>query len=191
VEKSYVFAGANGRESLAQLFAGHSQLIVYHFMFAPEWQAGCKACSFWADSFNGSDVHLARRDVSFVAISRAPLYKLLAYRKRMGWQFKWVSSGNSDFNYDYGVSFHREDIESGRTNWNYRPQSPENSDVTGISVFFKNAHGRLFHSYSCFQRGIDMMNAAYQYLDLTPKGRDELSDRPTMDWVRRRDEYAG
>ena len=192
VEKSYVFDGPTGKETLGDLLAGKSQLIVYHFMFAPDWQAGCKSCSFWADNFNGIDIHLRQRDISFVAISRAPLAKLEAYRKRMGWSFKWVSSGETDFNFDFGVSFRAEEMARGAAYWNYRMQKPFDTDTVGISVFYRDRDKEIFHTYSCYQRGVDMMNAAYHYMDLTPKGRDEAgqgSSNPQA-WVRRHDEYG-
>ena len=187
VEKDYVFDGPNGKESLSQLFAGKSQLIVYHFMFAPDWEAGCKSCSFWADNFNGIDVHLKHRDISFVAISRAPLAKLEAYRKRLGWSFKWLSSAGSSFNFDYGASFTPEEMASGKAFFNYKIQKPPVSDMVGISVFVKDDDGKIYHTYSTYERGVDMMNGAYHYIDLTPKGRNETD---TQSWVRRHDEYA-
>ena len=186
VEKDYVFDGPNGKESLGQLFAGKSQLIVYHFMFAPDWDAGCKSCSFWADNFNGIDVHLKHRDIAFVAISRAPLAKLDAYRKRMGWGFKWLSSAANSFNFDYNASFTPEELASGKAFFNYTIQKPPVSDMVGISVFAKGEDGQVYHTYSTYQRGVDMMNGAYHYIDLTPRGRNE-SD--TQSWVRRHDEY--
>jgi predicted dithiol-disulfide oxidoreductase (DUF899 family) len=190
VEKTYVLDGPKGKEALAELFAGKSQLIVYHFMFAPDWEAGCKSCSFWADNFNGMDVHLRRRDISFVAVSRAPLAKLEAYKKRMGWSFKWLSSGNTDFNFDLGVSFTPEQMAKGSGYWNYRTQKPFETDTVGISVFYNDRAGQIFHTYSCYQRGVDMMNGAYHYMDLTPKGRDEADQKPhAQAWVRRHDEY--
>ncbi len=188
VEKDYVFEGPEGRETLAQLFAGKSQLIVYHFMFAPEWDAGCKSCSFWADNFEGIDVHLRHRDIAFFAISRAPLAKLDAYKRRMGWTFKWVSSFGNDFNYDFHASFSPEEVESGGF-FNYRRQKPYGNDVVGISVFFKDADGQVFHTYSCFARGVDIVNGAYHFIDLTPKGRDESAGSRPQAWVRRHDEY--
>jgi predicted dithiol-disulfide oxidoreductase (DUF899 family) len=189
VEKSYVFDGPNGKETLADLFAGKSQLIVYHFMFDPDWEAGCKSCSFWADNFNGIDVHLKQRDVTFLAISRAPLAKLEAYRRRMGWSFKWVSSFNTDFNYDLCVSFTPEQMTQGLAYWNYATQKPYEAETVGISVFSKE-QGQVFHTYSCYQRGVDMLNGAYHYLDLAPKGRNEADQKPhAQAWVRRHDEY--
>ena len=187
VDKDYVFDGPNGKESLSQLFPGKSQLIVYHFMFAPDWEAGCKSCSFWADNFNGIGVHLKHRDISFVAISRAPLAKLEAYRKRLGWNFKWLSSAANSFNFDYGASFTPEELASGKAFFNYKIQKPPVSDMVGISVFTKGEDGGIYHTYSAYQRGVDMMNGAYHYIDLTPKGRNETD---TQSWVRRHDEYA-
>ena len=189
VEKKYVFDGPGGKETLADLFAGKSQLIVYHFMFDPMWDAGCKSWSYWADNFNGIDVHLRQRDVTFLAISRAPLAKLEAYKQRMGWSFKWVSSFGSDFNYDLGVSFTPEQMATGMAYWNYAEQKPFENETVGISVFHKS-QDQIFHTYSCYQRGVDMLNGAYHYLDLTPKGRNEADQKPhAQAWVRRHDEY--
>jgi len=185
VEQEYVFEGPGGEETLADLFDGRSQLVVYHFMFGAEDDAGCKSCSFWADNFNPNVIHLNARDVSFVAISRAPLEKLLAYRERMGWSFKWVSSADTDFNYDFGVSFAPDDRSS--PVYNYGSLSPGIADREGMSVFFKDENGDVFHTYSSYARGIDLLNTAYNYLDLVPKGRDE-GDRGQA-WVRRHDEY--
>jgi predicted dithiol-disulfide oxidoreductase (DUF899 family) len=190
VEKDYVFEGPEGKESLAQLFEGRSQLVVYHFMFGPEAEVPCKSCSFWADNFNGIVAHLNQRDVTFVAISRAPLPKLQAFAKRLGWSFKWLSSGGSDFNYDYNVAFRPEDVGKGRARYNYRPTETTMSDLPGISVFFRDADGHLFHTYSCYARGLDMLNNAYHYLDLVPKGRDEAGLAHTMAWVKFRDLYG-
>jgi predicted dithiol-disulfide oxidoreductase (DUF899 family) len=188
VDKDYVFEGANGKETLADLFAGKSQLVVYHFMFDPGWDAGCKSCSFWADNFNGIGAHLAHRDASFLAISRAPYAKLAAYKKRMAWGFKWVSSFGTDFNFDYNVSFKPEEV-AGTGYYNYEQIKPWGPEAAGISVFYKDAQGGMYHTYSCYQRGLDMMNDAYHYLDLTPKGRDEAGLPNTQAWVRRHDEY--
>jgi predicted dithiol-disulfide oxidoreductase (DUF899 family) len=188
VEKEYVFEGAAGRQTLPQLFDGRSQLVVYHFMFGPEWKAGCPHCSRWADSFDGIVVHLNQRDVSLVAVSRAPYRKLAAYRKRMGWSFKWVSSAGTDFNFDYDVSFTPEDTARKRALYNFTMQDPGVSEREGISVFYRDGRGRVFHTYSTYARGIDMMSTDYQYLDLVPKGRDEAGRGPF--WVRRHDEYA-
>jgi predicted dithiol-disulfide oxidoreductase (DUF899 family) len=187
VTKPYAFEGPAGRETLAQLFGAQSQLVVYHFMFDPDWDAGCKSCSFWADNFDGIDVHLRHRDIAFVAISRAPFSKLEAYRKRMGWRFKWLSSAGSDFNYDYFASFHDAEVESGTAFWNYERQKPYGRETVGISVFAKDG-GELFHTYSCYARGVETVNGAYSYIDLTPKGRDEGGRNQF--WVRRHDEYG-
>jgi predicted dithiol-disulfide oxidoreductase (DUF899 family) len=189
VDKSYVFDGPNGKETLAQLFGKRSQLVVYHFMFNPAGDAGCKHCSFWADNFNGIDVHLSHRDVSFVAISRAPLAKLEAFKKRMGWTFKWVSSGQTDFNYDYQASFTPEQVKSGAVFYNYQKVNMDMSDREGVSVFCKDEGGALFHTYSSYARGIDMLNGAYHFLDLVPKGRDEDGLEFTQEWVRYHDKY--
>ncbi len=187
VEKEYVFVGPNGREKLPDLFDGRSQLIVYHFMFAPDWSAGCAHCSHWADNFNAVIVHLNHRDVTMVAISRAPYDKLAAYKKRMGWNFKWLSSSETDFNYDYHVSFTPEEQAKKEVFYNYRIENLQDSERQGVSVFYKDPSGTVFHTYSTYARGIDMMNVDYQYLDLVPKGRDEDGRGPY--WVRRHDEY--
>jgi predicted dithiol-disulfide oxidoreductase (DUF899 family) len=187
VTEAYVFDGPNGRRTLGELFDGRSQLIVYHFMFAPDWDAGCPSCSFWADSFNPVGVHLNHRDATMVAISRAPYEKLAAYRRRMGWSFPWFSSSGNSFNYDYGVSFRDEDRARGAL-YNYGLiDQEEETDLPGISVFYKDAAGRIFHTYSTYTRGIDLMNTTYNYLDLVPKGRDEGAG--IMAWLRRHDEY--
>src|SRR5690349_5674365 len=187
VEKAYVFDGPNGKESLGDLFAGKSQLIVYHLMFDPSWDAACKSCSFWADNFERLPVHLKHRDITLVAISRAPVAKLQAYAKRLDWTFKWVSSGGNDFNRDYGVTFTPEEMKSKERTYNFNTIVPPGHEMPGISVFCKDAKGGIFHTYSCYSRGIDMMNNAYQYIDLTPKGRDEGDG--IMHWLRRNDEY--
>lgn len=187
VEKKYVFDGPGGKESLADLFENRSQLVVYHFMFNPASDEGCKHCSFWADNFNGIVAHLNHRDVTFVAISRAPLAKIEPFKKRMGWSFKWLSSSQNDFNYDYQASFTPEAIRSGTVFYNYAKQKMNMSDREGVSVFHKDASGAIFHTYSSYARGIDMLNTAYHYLDLVPKGRDE-GDSP-QSWVRFHDRY--
>jgi predicted dithiol-disulfide oxidoreductase (DUF899 family) len=189
VEKSYVFDGPKGKMSLADLFAGRSQLIVYHFMLGPDWEQGCKSCSFWADNFNNIPIHLKHRDVAFTAISRAPLAKLQAYAKRMGWSFPWVSSHGSDFNFDYQVSLTPEQIASGKSTYNYVERPNTESELPGVSVFTKNEKGEVFHTYSTYARGLDMLNGAYHHLDLVPKGRDEDNLPHTMAWVRRHDQY--
>jgi predicted dithiol-disulfide oxidoreductase (DUF899 family) len=187
VEKQYVFEGPKGKETLTELFENRSQLIVYQFMFNPASDEGCKHCSFWADNFNGLPAHLNHRDATFVAISRAPLEKIEAFKKRMGWSFKWVSSSQNDYNYDYQASFTPEAIESGNVFYNYTNQKMNMSDREGVSVFHKDAGGAIFHTYSAYARGIDMLNTAYHYIDLTPKGRDE-SDSP-QSWVQFHDRY--
>jgi predicted dithiol-disulfide oxidoreductase (DUF899 family) len=190
VEKNYLFAGADGKKSLGDLFAGKSQLIVYHFMFDPTWEAGCKSCSFWADNFNGIDAHLKHRDVTFLAVSRAPYSKLEAYGKRMGWSFQWVSSFDSDFNFDYGVSFTPEQIAKSEPLYNYGTAALFGPESVGISVFSKDGDGAVFHTYSCYARGVDMLNGAYHYLDLAPAGRNEGDQgKNPQAWVRRHDEY--
>jgi len=189
VEKEYVFEGPKGRETLSDLFEGKSQLVVYHFMFGPEWGEGCSHCSFWADHYDGMGVHLNQRDVNFVVASRAPLAEILPFKKRMGWDFKWVSSFPSDFNYDFHVAFRPEEIEKGSVFYNY--ENVDMGDMTdreGISVFYKDKKGDLFHTYSTFARGIDMVNTTYQFLDLVPKGRDENPEEP-QDWVQYHDRY--
>ncbi|MBI3784549.1 MAG: thioredoxin family protein [Deltaproteobacteria bacterium] len=189
VDKEYVFDGSQGPQTLADLFGKCSQLIVYHFMFAPDWDAGCKHCSFWADNFNGIDVHLKHRDVSFVAISRAPFSKIEAYKKRMGWSFTWLSSFRNDFNYDYQASFRPEEMAAGAVFYNYTKQTMDIAEREGVSVFYKDPRGTIFHTYSSHARGIDMLNCAYNYLDLAPKGRDEDDLNFTQAWVSRHDEY--
>jgi predicted dithiol-disulfide oxidoreductase (DUF899 family) len=189
VEKVYKFEGPDGVLSLAGLFDGRSQLIVYHFMFAPHWEEGCKSCSFMADNFNGIPIHLNHRDVTFTAISRAPFAKIAAYKKRMGWSFPWVSSYGSDFNFDYHVSFTPEEIARGQVYYNYGNWRTDVSDEVGISVFTKDEGGEMFHTYSCYARGTEMLNGAYHYLDLVPKGRDEEGLGFSMAWVRRHDQY--
>jgi predicted dithiol-disulfide oxidoreductase (DUF899 family) len=188
IDKEYVFDGPNGRETLAELFGTRKQLVVYHFMFAPEWETGCKSCSFWADSFNGITAHLEQRDVTFAAISRAPLAKLGSFARRLGWSFKWVSSSGTDFNYDFNVSFKPEVLASGQGTYNYGPVPVQSSDLPGVSVFVRDDSGAVFHTYSAYARGIDGLNTAYNYLDLVPRGRDE-GDQP-QSWVKLRDLYA-
>ena len=191
VEKPYVFDGPDGKETLADLFAGRSQLIVYHFMFAPGWEEGCRSCSFLADHIDGSVMHLAHRDVTLLAVSRAPLPQLAAFKKRMGWRFKWVSSYGSNFNSDYHVSFTKDDIAKGQTYYNYEVRaSPSEGEAPGTSVFYQDETGNIFHTYSSYARGGDMLIGAYNYLDLVPKGRDEDALAFTMAWVRHHDRYG-
>jgi predicted dithiol-disulfide oxidoreductase (DUF899 family) len=184
----YQFDTPSGKASLADLFGGRSQLIVYHFMFGPDWAEGCPSCSFWADNFNGIVVHLRHRDAQMIAVSRAPLSKIEAYRQRMGWSFTWVSSYGSDFNHDFGVSFTPEERAAGAVSYNYERREFPSEEAPGISVFAKKDQD-IFHTYSCYARGLDMLNGAYHYMDLTPKGRDEASLPHTMAWLRRHDRY--
>ncbi len=189
VEKPYVFDGPIGKETLAQLFEQRSQLVVYHFMFSPEWEQGCKHCSFWADHFDGMQVHLNHRDVTMVAISRAPLARLEPFRKRMGWKFKWLSSFETDFNHDYSASFTAEENQSGMAFYNFAIVNVGHSDREGVSVFYKDDTSAVYHTYSCYARGIDMLNSTYQFLDLVPKGRDEEGLKSPQAWVRYHDQY--
>lgn len=190
VDKEYVFDAPGGKESLSELFAGRSQLIVYHFMFHPDWNDGCKSCSFMADNFNGIVVHLQQRDVTLLAVSKAPLAKLEAFRQRMGWGFKWVSSFGNDFNQDFHVSFTSAEISTGDVYYNYGMRKFPVEEAPGISIFFKDTAGEVFHTYSCYGRGLDMMIGAYHYLDLAPKGRDEEGLPYTMAWLQLHDRYA-
>jgi predicted dithiol-disulfide oxidoreductase (DUF899 family) len=189
VDKAYVFDGPRGNAALADLFAGRRQLIVQHFMFAPDWNEGCKSCSFWADGFERMIPHLAARDTTLVAVSRAALPKLEAFKARMGWTFDWFSSAANDFNFDYAVSFTPEQITSGAKVYNFGTSGFGVEEAPGISVFYRDEAGKVFHTYSCFARGLDMMNAAYHYLDLTPLGRHEEGLPYPMDWLRLRDRY--
>ncbi len=190
VEKKYVFDGPNGKETLADLFGGRSQLIIKHFMLGPDWEEGCVGCSFQADHVDGALAHLEHRDVTLLAISRAPLERIEAFRKRMGWRFKWVSSFGSDFNYDYHVSFTPEQIAKGEMYYNYETRSIDSDELSGISVFYKDANGDIFHTYSQYARGTDMLIGTYNYLDLTPKGRNETGPGHNLtDWVRHHDKY--
>lgn len=189
VEKDYIFHGPNGTQTLSELFEGRSQLLVYHFMFGPNWDEGCPSCSFWADNFNGITMHLNHRDVTMIAISKAPLDQLEAFKKRMGWHFKWVSSFDTDFNGDYHVSFTPEELEKQEMYYNYTMRNFPSSEGPGISVFYKDETGSIFHTYSCYSRGLDMLNGAYHFLDLVPKGRDEAVLPHPMAWVRHHDKY--
>ncbi|HMA45510.1 MAG TPA: DUF899 domain-containing protein [Gemmatimonadales bacterium] len=189
VENPYLFDGPDGPISLVDLFAGKSQLVVYHFMFSPADDAGCPHCSFWADHYDGMVAHLGQRDVSFVVISRAPIAKIAEFKRRMGWKFRWLSSGRNEFNYDFGVSFTPADIKSGKPLYNVGTLAPEMPDREGLSVFTKDANGTVFRTYSCYARGIDMINGTYQILDLVPRGRDEDPEF-TQSWVRHHDRYT-
>ncbi len=190
VDTRYVFEGSSGKRTLGELFEGRSQLIVYHFMFAPDWEVGCKSCSFWADNFNGIIPHLNQRDVTFVAVSRAPREKLVAQQRRMGWSFEWLTS-EDDFNFAFQVSFRESERETGTAQYNYRRLESKHSDLVAISVFYRDGadSGAIYHTYSCYARGVEMLNTAYHYLDLTPKGRDEAGLPYTQSWVKLRDEY--
>jgi predicted dithiol-disulfide oxidoreductase (DUF899 family) len=189
IEKEYVFEGAAGKETLSDLFEGRNQLVVYHFMLGPGWGEGCKSCSYLADHFDGPNWHLPHRDVTFLVVSRAPLAEIEAYKKRMGWRFKWVSSYGSDFNLDYHVSFTKEDEKKGAVYYNYSTQEFMSDELPGLSVFYKDEGGDVFHTYSTYARGLDSLVGAYNLLDLVPKGRDEDHLDFTMDWVRRHDDY--
>jgi predicted dithiol-disulfide oxidoreductase (DUF899 family) len=200
VTKKYVFEGPDGAETLEQLFDGRSQLVVYHAMFDPKTatartpytaDAPCKICSFWMDNFDGIVTHLKHRDVTLIASSRAPVEKLAAYRRRMGWKFKWVSVGDGDFNRDYGVSLTEEEVAARRGHYNYEiGKHPPVRELPGASVFYRDPSGQVFHTYSTYARGLDILNVAYHYLDIVPKGRDEAGTRGAMGWVHRRDEYG-
>jgi predicted dithiol-disulfide oxidoreductase (DUF899 family) len=185
VTEDYRFEGPGGEVSLADLFAGCGQLLVYHFMFGPTWEEGCPSCSFWADNFDGVGMHLAHRDVSLAAVSRAPFAKLDEYRKRMGWSFPWYSSGNSSFNYDFNVSFSPEQQKNGAT-YNFAPAANTGDEMPRLGAFVKE-DGAIYHTYSAYARGLDVFNGAYQLLDLAPRGRDE--DGQPMAWLRRHDRY--
>lgn len=189
VTSDYVFDGPDGSETLADLFGGKNQLIIYHFMFGPEWQEGCPSCSFWADNFDHIDVHLEQRDIAFLAVSRASLSTLDAYKQRMGWRFKWVSSFGNSFNFDYQASFTPEAMKNGSVYYNYHETQFPSEEAPGISVFFRDDRGDIYHTYSCYARGLDMLNGAYHYMDLTPKGRDEDELAYPMAWVCRHDQY--
>ena len=196
VTENYEFDTASGRKTLADLFEGRSQLVVYHAMFHPKaatastsWteDAACMGCSFWADNFNGVIMHLNARDVTMIAVSRAPVDKILAFQKRMGWTFKWASSGDGPFNFDYGVSFTDQEMKKKKALYNFTMQDPGMSEREGVSVFYRDPAGSIFHTYSAYARGIDLLNTAYNYLDIVPKGRDEGDDGAS--WVKRHDEY--
>jgi predicted dithiol-disulfide oxidoreductase (DUF899 family) len=192
VDKPYTFDGPRGRETLSDLFNGRSQLIIQHFMFAPEDAEGCPGCSFCADHVDAAFQHLVHHDVSFAAVSRAPLGVLEAYRKRMGWNFKWVSSGGSDFNYDFHVSFAKDDLAKGKVLYNYTMIDTSMQDLPGHSVFYKDADGGIFHTYSSYGRGTEEVIGAYMYLDLMPNGRNENGPfHAMMDWMKRHDQYEG
>ncbi len=191
VEKAYVFDGPDGRQTLADLFDGRSQLLIKHFMMGPDWEQGCLGCSFGADSMSGSLVHLVNHDVMVVAVSRAPYPRIKAFHDRMGWPFKWVSSFGSDFNYDFHVSFTKEDEARGKAYYNYEMRDYMSDELPGVSVFFRDEAGEVLHTYSTFARGADQLGSAYSLLDLTPRGRNEPPGGNLGSWVRYHDQYEG
>jgi predicted dithiol-disulfide oxidoreductase (DUF899 family) len=191
IEKNYVFDGPGGKQTLADLFGGNSQLIVYHFMLGPGWEAGCPSCSYLADHFDGAAMHLTQRDVAFVVVSRAPLPEIEKFKARMGWKFKWVSSFGSDFNFDYQVSATPEQKAAGKVMYNYEMTEFPSDELPGASVFYKNETDEIFHTYSSYGRGLDMFIGAYHFLDIAPRGRDEDGLAFSMAWVRHHDKYEG
>jgi predicted dithiol-disulfide oxidoreductase (DUF899 family) len=188
VEKEYVFDSPEGKLTLAELFGGKSQLVTYHFMFGPGWGEGCPHCSFWADHFDSVNHHLGQRDTTLVVVSRAPLKEIQPFKKRMGWRFKWVSSHQNDFNFDFHVSFTPEEIRRGKLFYNYDTVEMDIDEREGVSTFYKDNRGEVYHTYSSYARGIDLLNPTYNLLDLTAKGRDENPEHP-QDWVRNHDQY--
>src|ERR1700726_3455763 len=190
VEKNYAFDGPNGKVTLADLFDGKSQLIIYHLMFGPDWQEACPSCSFNMDHTDGALVHLAQRDVSFAAVSRAPYPKIEAFKERMGWRFNWVSSNGNDFNRDYHVMFTKEELATGKVDYNFGMNKFPSEEAPGISVFYKDEEGDIFHTYSAYARGTETTISTYSYLDFVPRGRDEDALPFTMSWLRHHDRYA-
>lgn len=191
VEKTYTFEGPRGKEPFADLFDNRSQLIIYHFMFGPGWSEGCKSCSYLSDHFDAMTIHLAHRDVTFAVISRAPYAEIEAFQKRMGWRFHWVSSHGSDFNFDYHVSFTPEEKAKGKIEYNYTETGYFSDEGPGASAFYKNPQGEIFHTYSTYARGLDILVGTYNFLDIAPRGRDEEGLAHTMAWVRHHDKYEG
>lgn len=189
VEKNYTFDGPDGKVSLSDLFRDKSQLIVYHFMLGPGWEQGCPSCSFLGDHFDGSLVHLNARDIAFSAVSRATMPEIAAFKKRMGWKFPWVSSNQNHFNYDYHVSFTKEELAQGQVDYNYTNQKFPSEEAPGLSVFYRNEAGEIFHTYSTYGRGLDILLGAYNFMDMAPKGRDEDGLAHGMAWVRHHDRY--
>jgi len=189
IDKPYLFEGPNGKETLADLFGSKSQLIVYHFMLGPGWEEGCKSCSYLSDHWDGAAIHLAQRDVAFLCVSRAPYRDIAAFRKRMGWRFKWVSSFGNDFNRDFHVSFSKEELEQGKAYYNYSMGSFPSEEAPGLSVFARDDSGAVFHTYSAYARGLDILVGTYNLLDMVPKGRDEDDLAFSMAWVRHHDRY--
>ena len=188
IEKEYVFAGPTGKVALGELFCGKSQLIIYHFMFGPGWGEGCAHCSFWADHYDSVNLHIGARDTAFAVVSRAPWKEIERFKKRMGWKFKWVSSSNTDFNFDFNVSFTPEQRKSGQAIYNYAPLDMDIDEREGVSAFYHDKNGDMYHTYSSYERGIDLMNTTYNFIDLTAKGRNEHPES-SQDWVRYHDEY--
>jgi predicted dithiol-disulfide oxidoreductase (DUF899 family) len=190
VEKPYAFDTTSGEQSLAELFDGRSQLIVWHFMFGPDWQQGCSHCSFWADGWNGVIEHMKHRDTTLIAVSQAPLAKIEPFKRRMGWSFTWVSSASTDFNFDYQASVRPEELKRRKVLYNFREIEPFSDQMHGCSAFYRDEGGAIYHTYSTYSRGVDMLNVAYQFLDLTAKGRDEdWSQEHSSGWVRHHDRY--
>jgi predicted dithiol-disulfide oxidoreductase (DUF899 family) len=189
VEKPYEFEGPEGQVSLSDLFTNHSQLVIYHFMLGPGWSEGCKSCSYLADHFDGMTIHLAHRDVNFAVVSHAPFAEITAFKQRMGWHFPWYSSFGSDFNYDYQVSLRPEERGNAKVYYNYRMVEFGSDERPGLSVFFKDEHGEIFHTYSSYERGLDILVGAYNFLDMVPKGRDEAGLKHSMAWLRHHDRY--
>jgi predicted dithiol-disulfide oxidoreductase (DUF899 family) len=190
IEKDYIFDGPEGRVTLGDLFCGKSQLIIYHFMFGPGWEEGCPHCSFWADHYDSVNFHIGQRDTAFAVISRAPWKEIEPFKKRMGWKFKWLSSFGTDFNFDFNVSFTSEQRKSGKAIYNYASLEMDIDEREGASAFYRDKNGDIYHTYSTYERGIDLMNTTYNFLDLTAKGRDENPEH-SQDWVRYHDEYKG
>jgi predicted dithiol-disulfide oxidoreductase (DUF899 family) len=187
VEKNYVFETSKGKKSLSDLFEGRHQLLIYHFMYGPDWDEGCKSCSFWADNFERNVIHLAHRDITMIAVSRAPVKALEDYKKRLGWTFTWASSLGNDFNHDYHVSFKPSELNN--VYYNYENSSFPSEEAPGLSAFYRDDEGNIYHTYSTYARGLDMCNTGYQLMDLAPMGRNEEGLEFTMEWLKRRDEY--
>jgi len=189
IEDDYQFDDVDGPVSFSDLFGDRTQLVVYHFMFHPDWEEGCPTCSFWADNFDRIVTHLNQRDVSMVAVCRAPINKIEAFKRRMNWSFRWVSSFHSKFNQDFRVSFTQDQLDAGEVVYNYKERGFSGPEAPGVSVFFKEADGAIYHTYSTYARGLDKLNAAYHYLDIVPKGRDEADLPYAQAWIRHHDKY--
>jgi len=189
VDRAYMFESTDGKRSLADLFEGRGQLVVYHFMFGPGWEEGCRGCSYVADHFDGCLPHLRARDVSLAVVSRAPLAELLPFKRRMGWKFPWVSSAGNDFNRDYHVSWTADELAEGKVYYNYAFRETPMEEMPGLSVFARNEAGEIFHTYSTYSRGLDLLLGTYNLLDLVPKGRDEAGFEMPMEWLRYHDRY--